>query len=79
VTFRYTSSGVSTTRDGVTEYRLHIQKQSGTPALPLRIALRLPPGAELDAATLDGADVASLRDIETDLSEDRELVVRYRE
>jgi len=75
--FRYTTSGV-VRRDGdMIEYKLHLQKQSGTEAIPVRIALSLPQGARLNSADLDGAAVESLTDIETDLAKDRELVVRY--
>ena len=75
--FRYTTSGV-VRRDGdMIEYKLHLQKQSGTEAIPVHVTLTLPKGARLDSAELDGAAVESLTGIETDLAKDRELVVRY--
>ena len=75
---RYTSNAVVRKENGFIEYKLHLQKQSGTEAIPVRVALTLPKGARLDSAELDGAAVESLTGIETDLAKDRELVVRYR-
>ncbi len=60
------------------EYRLLVQKQPGAAALPLTITVHPPEGAHvtslwLDGRRLDGAPPT----VETDLSQDRELVVRY--
>ncbi len=43
--------------DGLSQYRLWMQKQPGTGAVPLRVEITLPPGAELVDASpaLDGA------------------------
>ncbi|MEX1254307.1 MAG: DUF4012 domain-containing protein [Dehalococcoidia bacterium] len=75
--FRYETPGVVKERDGYLEYRMHIQKQSGTGAIPFRLRLTLPRGATLRNAELDGEPIESLGAIETDLQEDRELVVQY--
>jgi hypothetical protein len=40
--------------------------------------LVLPKDARVQSAELDGKPVTSLTEIETDLSEDRELIVRYK-
>jgi len=55
--------------DGLLEYRLRAAKQPGTEAVPLRLEIRLPDGAELVHGSLV---------VETDLRQDRELVVLYR-
>ncbi|HLC20954.1 MAG TPA: DUF4012 domain-containing protein, partial [Candidatus Methylomirabilis sp.] len=67
--------------DDSVEYRLVIQKQPGTRAIPLRLALQLPDGADLDSVVLDGKSVTTgsgLLEIKTVLDADRELVVRYK-
>lgn len=63
---------------GSYEYRLLIQKQAGVRAPPLRLAISLPPRAKVVSVSLDSQrlDDNPLK-IETDLSQDRELVVRY--
>lgn len=55
--------------DGLLEYRLRAAKQPGTEAVPLRLEIRLPDGAELVQGTLV---------VETDLREDREFAIVYR-
>lgn len=55
--------------DGLLEYRLRAAKQAGTEAVPLRLEIRLPDGAELVLGTLV---------VETDLRQDREFAVLYR-
>jgi hypothetical protein len=55
--------------DELLEYQLRVAKQPGTEAVPLRLEVRLPDGAEL----VEGSLVA-----ETDLRQDREFVVVYR-
>ena len=78
VTFRHSTSGLLAVDGDAYEYRLYVQKQSGTSALPVTIALRLPDGAMLASASLDGEPVERISGIATDLGRDRELVVRYR-
>ena len=76
--FRYVTLGIVEPEDGLIEYRLLLQKQSGTDAIPISLQLTLPDGARLHSADLDGTPLGSLAPIETDLAEDRELIVRYR-
>ncbi len=75
---QYTTPFAVQSEDDVLEYRLYLQKQPGTGAIPVSIALVLPDGARLDSATLDGVPLQSADRIETDLEVDRELTVRYR-
>ena len=75
--FRYTTPGTIRFEDDLLVYRLYLQKQSGTGAIPVRLLLTLPAGAQLHSVELDGERVASLADIQTDVRKDRELVVRY--
>jgi hypothetical protein len=58
-------------------YRLLVQKQPGTAAVPLRIKIEPPSWAETVSLELDGQPVAldSLA-LTTDLRQDRKLVVR---
>ena len=78
LTYRHVTAGAVRADGGVHEYRLHLQKQSGTDAIPVTLAVRLPDGATLKSATLDGAPLQRASAIMTDLSRDREIVVRYR-
>ncbi|HLA81122.1 MAG TPA: hypothetical protein VJP78_05740, partial [Thermoleophilia bacterium] len=60
------------------EYRLAVQKQPGTRAVPLRFHLSLPDDAELLSVQLNGKLLDSMSlEIDTDLSIDREFVVKY--
>lgn len=78
LTYRHSTAGAVQNAGGVYEYRLYLQKQSGTSAIPIALAVRLPEGATLTSATLDGSPVERTNAILTDLSRDREIVVRYR-
>jgi len=78
LTFRYVSPGVVRTNGSLHEYRLLIQKQPGAAAHPFTLSIALPKGAELIRAELDGEELRALEDIETDLRQNRELVVYYR-
>jgi hypothetical protein len=60
--------------EGLTHYRLQVQKQPGTGAAPLRVEIRLPPGAELVATAPVGAPMW-----DSDLRTDRQFKVVYRE
>jgi hypothetical protein len=83
LSFSYVAPSVVKTIPASREYRLFIQKQPGTAATPLHLTVTLPAGAELLSADLDGSTEAAhptadgAIEIETDLSHDRELVVRY--
>jgi hypothetical protein len=60
------------------EYRLYVQKQPGTRAIPLTIAIHPPPGLKIISLQLDGEELKDKPDrIVTDLQEDREVVLRY--
>jgi hypothetical protein len=60
------------------EYRLFVQKQPGTRAIPLTITVHPPPGLEADSIELDGEELEDKPErIVTDLREDREVVLRY--
>jgi hypothetical protein len=66
--------------DGLTRYHLSVQKQPGTEAVPLKVEIALPPGAELlDAApagllSRQGAELVA----STDLRIDREFEIVFR-
>lgn len=77
VGFSYTTPGVVRLDDAVFEYRLYLQRQSGTDAIPVRLHVELPDGAELESASLDGDAMDAPHSIATNLAQDRELVVRY--
>jgi hypothetical protein len=59
---------------GLAHYRLRVQKQPGTEAVPLRVEITLPPGAELVATAPVGAPIW-----DSDLRTDRQFEVVYRE
>jgi hypothetical protein len=64
---------------GVTTYTLHIQKQPGTVAIPIRIILKLPPGAVLiNQETLTGEWEGGTLTINTDLRQDIDLTISFR-
>ena len=77
LTFTYTVPDALDTSQDPFLYRLLVQKQPGTAAVPLRIKVEPPSWAEAVSFELDGQPVAldSLA-IGTDLRQDRELVVR---
>jgi len=59
-------------------YRLLVQKQPGSAAIPLTITVLPPDGARVVSVSLDGRPLAGRTAVvETDLSQDRELAVRY--
>ena len=69
------------TPGGLVRYRLRVQKQPGTEAVPLELELRLPAGGELVAATPAGAlstngDILSAA---MDLRHDREISIVFRQ
>ncbi len=77
--FSYEVPAAVTVSKGVYEYRLLIQKQAGTKAMPLEVSVSLPDGASVESVALDGErlEARPLR-IEGELERDTELVVRYR-
>jgi hypothetical protein len=68
------------TRDAQSwHYRLHIQKQAGTGALPFSIDLRLPPGAALvEAVPLPAARTGESLHFAGRLSVDQTIVITFR-
>jgi len=59
-------------------YRILVQKQPGTRAIPLTITIDPPSGWKIVSTELDGEELESKPNrIVTDLREDREVVVRY--
>jgi hypothetical protein len=64
--------------EGLLTYRLQVQKQPGTVAVPLRLEIVLPPGAELVEAVpaLEVAEAGHLL-LDTDLRRDREFVLTF--
>jgi hypothetical protein len=60
------------------EYRLFVQKQPGTRAIPLTITIHPPSGLRIVSTEVDGEELEGKPNrIVTDLREDREVVVRY--
>jgi hypothetical protein len=79
LSFSYVTPAIVDFRGDAAEYRLLIQKQPGTGAIPLRIRLILPEGAEPVSLELDGESLDSKNlEVQTDISRDREIVLRYR-
>lgn len=76
VEFRYRSEGVvDQLDDGWQRYRLYVQKQPGTGAIPLTVRLNLPADAEVRSTTLDGHKTSTT--IATDLRVDRTIEVIF--
>jgi len=76
--FSYVTPAIVDFEGDSAEYRLLIQKQPGTGAIPLRVRLSLPQGARLISIELDGELLNGTGlDMHTDLSRDREIVLRY--
>jgi hypothetical protein len=62
--------------DGLHHYRLLVQKQPGTEAVPLQVEVTLPPGAVL--AGDEGGVSGGVRTISTDLRADRAFHLQFR-
>ena len=79
LSFSYVAPAVVRVDSGVYEYRLFLQKQPGTAAVPWRLRVVPPEGARVLSVELDGeARHASDIDLSMDLGRDHEVVVRYR-
>jgi hypothetical protein len=79
--YRLPAAVLEHTPEGLAHYRLRVQKQPGTEAVPLHLELRLPAGAELVTASPAGAlsvegDVLSAS---MDLRRDRYVEIVFRE
>jgi len=78
LSFDYLAPAVVRIESGVHEYRLSLQRQPGTAAVPWRLRVVPPEGARVLSVELDGeARHASAIDLSTDMGRDREVVVRY--
>jgi hypothetical protein len=70
---------VSETRGSTTAYRLLVQKQPGTLAVPLEVEVELPPGSVVVSTSPEAALSTGTRvTFETDLRTDREFEVVFR-
>ena len=79
LSFSYVAPAVVRVDSGVCEYRLFLQKQPGTAAVPWRLHIVPPEGARVLSVEVDGeARHASDIDLSMDLGRDHEVVVRYR-
>lgn len=76
-TFQIPASVLETNGNLVT-YILHIQKQSGTIALPVTITIHFPAGAELTESSSEGILAGSVWTLNTDLRQDIELSVTFK-
>lgn len=77
--FAYTVPSAAAVGENSYVYRLLVQKQPGTRAVPLTIGISVPAGMEILSVTLDGEELAGRpAEIATDLRQDRLLVVSYR-
>lgn len=78
LTFTYSVPFVVDMSDDPYEYRLLVQKQPGTRAIPLTVAVEVPPGMRIVSMELDGDELdVGLGQIATDLQQSRQIVVRY--
>jgi hypothetical protein len=78
IAFTYAVPSVSDMTTNPHVYRLLVQKQPGTRAIPLTITIDPPPGLKTVSTELDGEELEGKSNrIVTDLQEDREVVVRY--
>ena len=74
----YDVPGVGGISNGSGEYHLLLQKQPGSAAIPLKVTVSPPEGAHVVSLWLDGRRLeGNSPTVDTDLSQDRELVVRY--
>ncbi len=78
VTFQYVTPAIASVGVKTSQYSLFIQKQPGTGDIPLSLTLSLPDGAKPLSLQLDGKPVGgSDLELQTDLSQDREIVLTY--
>jgi len=78
VAYEYVVPSVARVRNNLYEYRLYVQKQPGTGAVPLTISVEVPNGMRIVSMELDGEELdGGLNEIVTDLRQDRQLVVTY--
>ncbi|HLF71415.1 MAG TPA: DUF4012 domain-containing protein [Dehalococcoidia bacterium] len=73
----YYTAGVIEASGDLRHYRLYVQKEAGTGAIPFDVDIRLPAGAKLVSARLDGEDYVGALHFQTDLRTDRVIEVTY--
>jgi hypothetical protein len=74
----YETPGTVVAEGNLRTYRLYVQKEAGTEAVPLTLNLSLPEGARLEALTLDEEPSAGGLTVKADLRTDRMIEVTYR-
>ncbi len=78
LSFDYMTPGITKSDGSDVEYRLVLQKQSGTKAIPLKVTMFVPAGAQITGLTLDGHVLpTNVLIIGTDLLTDREIVLKF--
>lgn len=78
LTLTYSTPSVIDVAENPFTYRLLVQKQPGTRAIPLEVSVRPPPGWTIVSTELDGRELdGPPGEITTDLLMDREIIVRY--
>ncbi len=81
MSFLYTVPAVVQHDGRTATYRLYLQKQPGTRAIPWKVRIVLPPGARVLSLQVDdkSAEVEGGDQVEviTDLRRDREIMVRF--
>lgn len=77
--FEYTLAPQAVRVEGATQvYRLRFQKQAGTQAVPLTLAVRLPPGAQLVTGPRGGVFADGVWTYSLTLAQDVDVELRYR-
>lgn len=71
-------ASVLETNGALVTYTLHIQKQSGTIALPVTITIHFPTGAELTESSSEGTLAGPVWTLNTNLRQDIELSVTFK-
>ena len=72
-------SGVLERQGSISTYRLLVQKQPGTRAIPLRVTVDLPPGSEVLSARPAASSVGGGKvEFQTDLRVDRQFEISFR-
>ncbi len=78
VSYAYAAPSVVDASHDSYEYRLLVQKQPGTRAVPLTVTVEAPPGMKILSVELDGDELnREVGAIVTDLQQDRQIVVTY--
>lgn len=78
VAYAYVAPSIVDVSHNPYEYRLLVQKQPGTRAVPLTVTVAAPPGMKVVSIELDGKELeGGLDQIVTDLRQDRQIAVKY--